>query len=214
MSSLYSSPLMKKFSLLSLLLFLPSLLGCAPANSPEAVHQALERNPLAAEAMADRMIDFVTLLQIHANERKKPITDPAVLRAIDDTLIEAKRMRADAEKKQDAGKVGDFQGKNDALVQGRVLLLDQSLYFGFDFETDLAPGVRVFLAQNVAPSTEEELKSEPTTDLGALQTMLGPQEYPVRKLTNDEWNKYRTVALYSPSLKRIIGIAQLHGQLK
>lgn len=188
------------------------LVACTPPKAREQGLEALERNPLMAEAIADQMIEFVTLLQIRANERRQPIKDPAILRAIDDTFIEARRILEVSDKQQEKGKQGAFHGVSDVFVQGEVLLFEKSLFFGANFDTDVAPGMRVVLAQHVAPATEEELRSEPMIDLGPLQNIIGPQEYHVGMLTADEWNRYRTVVLISPPLKRILGYAQIRGK--
>lgn len=188
------------------------LVACTSPKAREQGLRALERNPLMAEAIADQMIEFVTLLQIRANERHQPIEDPAVLRAMDEAFVDARRMLERAEKQQDEGKKGAFLAKQDVFVKGEVLLLGTSLFFGYGFETDVAPGMRVVLAEHVAPGTEEELRSEPMIDLGSLQNIIGPQEYEVGALSADEWNRYRTVVLYSPPLKRILGYAQIRGK--
>src|SRR3989338_2469866 len=89
--------------------------------------KSFEGNPLMAEAMGDLMIEFVTDLQIAANERKNPITDPAILRAMDETFIEARRIREDAYKKQDEGKGGELHGVQESSVEGEVLLSGETL---------------------------------------------------------------------------------------
>lgn len=188
------------------------LVGCTPAQPGQQGLEVWDKNPLMAEAIADQMIEFVTLLQIRAHERKQPIKDPAVLRAIDETFVEARRTLDRAQKQQEEGKLGAFHGVQDVFVQGEVLLHHESLYFGYNFDTDVVPGMRVLLAQHVAPTTEEELKSEPTIDLGPIKNIIGPQEYHVGALSADDWNLYRTVVLYSPPMKRILGFAQIRGE--
>lgn len=176
--------------------------------------ETFEGNPLMAEAIADQMIEFVTDLQIIANERKQPIKDPAILRAMDDTFIEARRIRDEAFMRQNEGKSGTFQGIQEASVEGEVLLTGESLYLGYDFRSDVAIDLHVILSKHVAPSTEAELKAEPTLDLGLLQNILGPQEYYVGPLSADDWNQYRTVAIYSAPLKRVMGLAQIRGVVR
>jgi len=175
--------------------------------------EAYKDNPLMAETMADLMIEYITDLQIAANERKKPISDPAILRAMDDTFIVARRMRDDAHKKQDEGKRGGFHGVLESYVEGEVLLHGEKLYFGYNFRSDVVRDLRVILSKHVAPSTEAELEAEPSLDLGPLQNIVGPQEYQVGKLSAAEWNQYRTVTLYSPSMKSVMGFAQLRGKV-
>jgi hypothetical protein len=164
-----------------------------------------------AESIADQMIDFVTNMQIAANAAKKPIKDPAILRAMDETFIEARRIRDAAFAAQDQGKKGEFHGIMESAVTGEVLLVDETLYFGYAFQTDVVIDMHVLLSKHVTPSTEAELFSEPTMDLGLLKSVLGPQKYHVGLLSNSDWNQYRTVALYSAPLKRVIGYAQIRG---
>ena len=54
-----------------------------------------------------------------------------------------------------------------------------------------------------------ELQSEPVLVLGPLQNIIGPQEYRVGTLSQEEWNRFRTVALYSAPMDRVIGYAQI-----
>jgi len=192
------------------------LSACTSGNAPtnQGFLKNFEGNPLMAEAVADQMIEFVTDLQISANERKQPITDPAILRAMDDTFIEARRVRDSAFTMQDEGKKGGFHGIQESFVEGEALLVGETLYFGYEFRTDPALDMHVFLSKHVTPSTEAELQSEPLMDLGPLQNILGPQEYRVGPLSPADWNQYRTVALYSAPLKRVIGYAQIRGNPK
>jgi hypothetical protein len=198
-----------------LLIFLPILLGslgasaCSRERGKQPGLEALEANPLMAEVIADQMIDFVTSMRIRADERGQPITDGAVLRAMDETLIIARRMQKHAHERQDMGKSGWFYGVNDGYIVGEVLLFEDSLYFGPDFQTEAVPGLMVLLAQHPAPSTLEELRSEPTLDLGPLQNVLGPQMYVVGALTEEERNRYRTVVLLSEPFQRILGLSQI-----
>ena len=187
-----------------------ALAGCVPAETRVlSFEDAFVQNPLMAQVVADQMIDFVTNLQIHANERKQPIKDPRVLRTIDETFVRARAMLKKAYAEQDAGKKGSFLSFDDVFVKGEALLFGESIFFGYDFEADAVPGMRVILAQHVGPKTSAELRSQPTMDLGPLQSIIGPQEYHVGTLSEDEWNRYRTVALYAPSLDRIIAYAQI-----
>lgn len=196
-------------SLLPLAFLALFLAACSVPQADEGM-EALLRNPLMAETIADRMLDYVTLLQIRASERKEPIQDPQILRTIDDTFLETRRILKEAHALQDTGKRGALRPVRDNYVKGEMLLLpDGRLFFGFDFDVDVAPGMRVLLAQHVAPGTEAELQSEPTRDLGPLKAILGAQEYGAGPLSEDEWNKYRTVVLYSPPLKSMIAYAQI-----
>ncbi len=204
---------MQRLLLVMCLIGLVLLTACeTQGRATRGFIDAFEDNPLMAETIADQLIEFVTNLQIIANERKQPIKDAAILRAMDDTFIEARRIRDEAFRKQDQGKKGAFHGVQESSVEGEVILVEETLYFGYDFRTDVAINTRVLLSKHVAPSTEAELQSEPTLDLGLLQNILGPQEYHVGPLSASDWNQYRTVALYSAPLKRVMGYAQIRGK--
>ena len=98
---------------------------------------------------------------------------------------------------------------NENFAEGSALLEGNALYIGFNFEISAAPKMRLYLSQHVTPYTKEDLFGQPTIDLGPLQSLYGVQEYPVRSLTDEEWNRYRTVAVYSESLKQVIALAQI-----
>jgi hypothetical protein len=201
--------------LIGLILLGLLLAGCAgEKRSQWPDRAAYERNPLLAEATADLVLDYVTSIQIEASDRKKPIEDPAVLRAIDKTFIEARSLQLLAHERQDAGKEGMVYGVNNNFGQGQALLYKETLYLGPLFEVSVAPDTFIYLAQHVAPHTSEELFSEPTKEIGPLASPFGPQEYFVGALANDEWNKFRTVAFYSTSLKRVVALAQIRGMVK
>jgi hypothetical protein len=190
------------------------LVGCSQTAEDQTGMKPLEENPLAAEVIADQMLDYVAEMQIRADERKKPITDPTVLRVIDDTFIEARRMEKQAHARQDAGKRGGFYGVNDNFAIGSVLLEGEMLYFGYTTEIAAAPGMELYLAQHVAPQTIEEFLSEPVKKIGPLKNIYGIQQYHVGSLTDDEWNKYRTVVIFSKPLNTIIALAQIRGVVK
>ena len=60
----------------------------------------------------------------------------------------------------------------------------------------------------------EELFSQPTIKIGELRSIYGAQKYSMQHLTDDEWNKYRTVAFYSKPLDRVIALVQIRGLVK
>lgn len=172
----------------------------------------LQRNPLMAETIADNTIDYVTRLQIRAGVEGREL-DPATLRAIDQTLVDHRTLRDKAHVQEDAGKRGEIFGIDNDFARGNVLLSDTSLFFGYSFEMDAAPDMHVYLAQHIAPHTSEDLFSAPTMDLGSLQNLIGPQEYPLGELTPEDRNAYRTVAFYSVPLKRVVALAQVRQQV-
>lgn len=200
-------------------LFLAGLLlvGCTSQSSDYALKESLHDNPLTAEVIADQMIEYVTRMQIVANESGEEITESHVLRAIDDALVEGRALQKIAHDRQDAGKIGGFFGVNGSFAVGEVLMeggKQVNLYIGYGFEVSVAPDVHVYLSSHVTPNTTEELFSELNRDLGELQNFYGPQTIPVGELSDDEWNAFRTVVLYSESLKKVIARAQIRGEAR
>lgn len=171
-------------------------------------------NPLTAEVVADHMIEYVTELRIQEKETGVKITDPAVLRAIDDVRVTYAKVRDEAHDAQDRGKMGMVQPRGQNTAFGEVLLLDETLYTGYEFELSMAPEVEVYLAKHVSPVTSEELFSEATLSLGELKSYRGAQRYAVAPLSDKDWNEYRTVIFYSKPMKQIIGFAQIRGAVR
>ena len=202
---------MKPSSLFLIGIFLTGILlmGCQERGESNIGLKALENNPLALEIIADKQIDYVTSLQISANENNEPITDPAMLRLIDEIFIDSRGLQKKSHEMQDEGKMSSFYGINNNFAAGEVLLHNGWLHFGYGFEVDVAPGMKVYLAQHVSPHLSEELFSQPTMDLGLLKNIYGVQSYYVGKLSEDDWNKYRTVAIYSESMDKVIALAQI-----
>ena len=191
------------------------LLGCSQEKDtgyPDP--RAILHNPLVAEQHADMTLDYLSSLQIRADERSEPITDPAILRAIDDAFVWARKLQDEAHAAQDQGKKGVAYGVNENFAIGEVLHTDGALYFDPNFEVSAAPKMKLYLAQHVSPHAVEELFSEPTIEIGDLRSIYGAQMYPMQKLTNDEWNKYRTVAFYSEPLNQVIALVQIRGLVK
>ena len=191
------------------------LMSCTAQKSSEwPAHDVYEQNPLTAEVIADQMIDYATNLQINAGEREEKIKDPVVLRAIDDAFVEARNMQKRSHEAQDEGKIGALYGVNGNFAKGEVLLLDDMLYFGYWVEVSAAPKMSLYLAEHVSPHKSKELFSEAVRKIDVLHSPYGAQQYSVGTLKNDEWNKFRTVAIYSESLKQVIALAQIRGAVK
>ncbi len=204
-------------SLILIGLFLVGLLlvGCGVDGDVSLPLREIERqNPLAAEYASDQMIEYVTELQIRADERGDTIDDPNILRAIDEVFIEARAVQKEAHKGQNEGKIGGFYGINNNFALGMVLLSGEHLYTGYETEIDAAPGVEIYLSQHVSPHEPEELFSEPIIELGPLQSIRGAQVYYVGPLSDDDWNEYRTVALYSRPLDQVIALVQIRGVVR
>ena len=176
--------------------------------------QTILQNPLVAEQRADMTLDYLSALQIRADERGEPITDSATLRAIDEAFIWARKLQDKAHEAQDRGKKGGAYGVNGNFALGEVLHSDGTLYFDDNFEIVAAPKMKLYLAQHVSPHKVEELFSQPTIEIGDLRSIYGAQMYPMQRLTDDEWNKYRTVAFYSEPLDQVIALVQIRGLVK
>src|SRR3989344_8814447 len=84
------------------------LISCTAQGTTGGLSYELE-NPLTAEYVADRMIEYVTELRIQEQETGVKITDPATLRAIDDVLVKYAKVRDAAHDAQDKGKMGIVQ---------------------------------------------------------------------------------------------------------
>jgi hypothetical protein len=187
------------------------LVGCNQTNQIESstgFKKSME-NPLVAEAIADNMLEYVASMEIDANQRGESITDPKVLRAIDDAFVFARGAQKGAHALQDKGKGGGVHGVNGNFSKGRILLIENTLYFGYWFEIDAAPGIEMYLSYHVSPHESEELFSQPTRKIGALKNIMGAQSYSAGEFTEDEWNKFRTVAFYSKPLDQVIAFAQI-----
>ncbi len=202
-------------SLILIGLFLVGLLliGCTSSGSG-SVKDVERSNPLTAEVIADQMIEYTQRLQIRAQEAGNPVTDPAILRAIDDVFVEARALQTWAHDIQDEGKEGGFYGVNDNYAVGPVLLVDDMLYVGYGLEIHAAPHIRVYLSSHVSPKTPEELFGETVKDVGELKSFYTAHQYDIGTLSDEEWNAYRTVALYSKPLDTVIALAQIRGAVR
>lgn len=187
------------------------LVGCNQTNQIESSTGFTEsmKNPLVAEAIADSMLEYVASMEIDANQRGESISDPKVLRAIDDAFVFARGIQTDAHERQDKGKGGGVHGVNGNFCKGRALLFENTLHLGYWFEIDAAPGIEIYLSYHVTPHKSEELFSQPTRKIGALKSIMGAQSYGAGEFTEDERNKFRTVAFYSKPLDQVIALAQI-----
>jgi len=203
------------YFLIGLILSSVLLLGCNPEGDrsyPDP--EALRENPLTGEQIADTSIDYLALLQIRADEKGEPITDPKLLRAIDAAFIDARNLQSQALDEQDNGKKGGAYGVNGNFAAGEVLHTEGALFFGYEFEISPAPGMKILLAQHVTPHSVQDLFSEPTLDLGNLKSFYGAQMYEVPHLSADDWNRYRTVAFYSEPFDQVIALVQIRGMVR
>jgi|GEM_PF-1872715 hypothetical protein len=170
-------------------------------------------NPLTAEVTADQILNFVSALQIKAEENGEKIEDGKILRTIDKAVVNAKSIQKNAHKAQDKGKMGGFYGASaNTFARGRALLVQGKLHFGFGFDVSGAPDMKLYLSQHVSPHEKEELFSEDFIELGAIKSIYGAQSYDVPLLSDEDWNKYRTIVIYSEPLEMVIGLSQIRGK--
>ena len=187
------------------------LVGCKASTSTSI--DALE-NPLTAEYVADSMLEYVTFMRIRAEEKGEKITDPTVLRAIDEVMVSSRELQKKAHAAQDAGKGGSLYGWGGNFGAGEILLSGETLYTSYEFELSVAPEVEVYLAKHVNPHTAEELFSQTAKSLGSIQSYRGAQRYAVGVLSQSDWNEFRTVVFYSKGMKQVIALAQLQGKVR
>ena len=175
------------------------LTSCAPRIG-DRIQTDLEQNPLYAEVLADERIDFLTGMLVSG------ITDPDVRRAHERSLASAQRLQRWSHKQQDEGEDGLFMS-DFYFLEGMALLLGDALHLSYDFEVEAAPDLHVALSMVLIPRTYDDFQGGVFLDLGPLQVTRGPQTYqlstPVQKDT------YASVVIYSPSLKVVLGFAQI-----
>lgn len=160
------------------------------------------KNPLFAEQyfenLVQRMVELVIQQdQILDNESKKAIAD--------NVRREGLEKAKDATQTQLKGTYGEFLSASE-WAKGEALYVNDTLYFGPDFQVDPGPSLHVFLTTVVDPRLESFPDSS-ALDLDQIQSMVGDQSYPVPKVENPLL--YRTVVLFDTVLERMYAFAQL-----
>jgi hypothetical protein len=186
-----------------------SLIGCAP--SQQGASADMLQNPLYAEWYFNDIVENMMSLDI----RQDPLTKTE--RSTIDT------MRQDALAGAQAATAKRLQGFGGTLLpkavetQGRVLLLDSTLFFSPDTNVVPAAELHVYLSTLVDPTettgsgSTTLLFPEPSAlDLGLMRVPYGASSITVPAQENAP--QYRTVVLWDKRLKRMHAFAQLQAQ--
>lgn len=190
-----------RFLALSVPLFLAACAGATQEAATPSLHDNL-RNPLYADRYWSEMVDRLTMLQIQSGavlrDPKKAQTAETVKQ---DALKRSQEISAEIRK----GLSADFVSI-DEQVEGRVLLLDGTLYFGSNFVSYPGPALRVYLSDALDPRSRA-FPGPSDVDLGILENPYGTQSYALPEAKKD--GEYRTVVLWDRRLGRLYAFAQL-----
>lgn len=190
----------------TILFFCLSVVLTACSQDPGSYRsKALEehlQNPLFAEQYFENLVQRMVELVI----RQDPILDNESKKAIADNVRrEGLEKAKDATQTQLKGTYGEFMAASE-WAKGEALYVNDTLYFGPDFQVDPGPSLHVFLTTVVDPRLESFPDSS-AHDLDQIQSMVGDQSYPVPKVENPLL--YRTVVLFDTVLERLYAFAQL-----
>lgn len=185
----------------SLLLCTVAIGLCACSNSPTSIATE-NKNPFTASRYGDELADTLANLFI---SKDAVVEQPGMKDIIQKKIDEAKTIADDARQEQQKGIMGSFIGiKED--VQGYGLLLDKTLYFSSDFETQPGINLHVYLTNAVDPR-DTAFPDTTALDLGVIQSVYGAQQYKLP--ANSKPETYRTIVLWDTVLKRPYSFVQL-----
>jgi len=189
-----------------LLLLLPVLLlGACSRGEISTETKALLENPLYAEWYYNDIVDDLTTLAIRNDPMLK---DAARKAAADAARKEAAEKSREVVQQRQKGRLGQFRGP-EQIVEGKALLLGDTLFFGPDFLSIPGPELHVYLSEMLDPR-EAAFPDASVLDLGLLKSPYESQNYTIvepKDLTN-----YRTVVLWDTKLRRLYAFAQLQVQ--
>ncbi len=176
------------------------LVACSAGTQPTV--DSLLRNPLYAEQYSDDLVERMVQLTLNNDP---VLQDPHMAALVNDTRTTWLETTTEARQKQRTGSQGNFVSVGEP-VQGQVLLLGRTLYFGPFFT--VAPGVEVHLyLTTVTDPRDQAFPDDTAMDAGALASPYGAQQYSVPG--GGDLAAYRTVVLYDAALQRILAFAQL-----
>jgi hypothetical protein len=185
---------------------LPMLLLLAACSKPAVSDELATRleNPLYAERYYDSLVDFMADLVI----QNDPLTkDSATNAVIEKTRVDSLKLAQEATQKQSEGMMGVLVSDGEYVI-GEVLLVDNTLYLGPDFETLPGPNLHAYMSTVVDPR-EGTFPDSSAVDLGLIGSAFGAHSYDVPKTSS---GTLKTLALYDTQLKRLFGFAQLNGR--
>lgn len=177
------------------------LLSACSGSSQTSIKEE-NRNPLTASRYGDELADTMANMVIQDDPAAK---DPAMRTIIDAQIELGKKLGDDARMKHQEGMKGGFV-QIRAEVIGYVLYVDDTMFFSPDFMTEPGADLRV-LHTTVVDPRDVKFPDPTSIDLGALQSVYGPQQYSVPHQEKPEL--YRTLVLFDNKLKRIYGFVQL-----
>ena len=189
-----------------LLLCIGIVISACNQDAPGAYRSnALEehlQNPLFAEQYFESLVQRMVELVI----RQDPIMDNEEKKAIADSVRQEGLKKAkQATQTQLKGTFGEFMAASE-WAKGATLYVNDTIYFGPNFQVDPGPSLHVFLTTVVDPRMESFPDSS-ALDLGQIQNMIADQSYPTPNVENPLL--YRTVVLFDTVLERIYAFAQL-----
>lgn len=177
------------------------LSACGRAVQTTNIREALQ-NPLFAEMYAEELIGRLTNLEIAADPQ---FSDKKVLTYAENTKAEWQKIAKEASQKKWDGQSGQFTALNSTeFIGGHALLYKQILYTSPTFFVVPAPTIHVYASSNVDPR-DSTFPAADDVLIDVLPTPYGAQSINAAAAPKQT----RTIVLFDPDLKRILGFAQL-----
>lgn len=192
---------MRKPSILLVLALGLTLAACKAPLPPEAKDRL--QNPLYAEYYYDELVQ--TLVDVELKKADIVAKDARMKALLDEERRAGLAKAEEATDRQDMGTRGMLV-QAEAFAQGEALLLDNTLYFGPEFNIAPGPEIHLYLSKVVDPRDAETFPTAEDIDVGVLISPYGVQQYATPDLDPAE---YRTLAFYDTRLKMLYAFAQL-----
>ena len=195
-----------------LFLFLSlALVACGnTAQLPQQndVRNALLRNPLYAEYYYDDLTQQMVNLALKGD----PIlNEPRIQQLVDRTRNRSLEHANEAIDAQFEGSMGLFISERE-LVGGEVLVHNNTLYFGPNFNAAPGPSLEVFLTTVLDPR-DAEFPDDSAVNLGLLQNQYGTQSVSIPDHPRTGTGRLKTVVLWDTELDLLYGFAQLEKRI-
>lgn len=189
----------------NLSLALPCLLllsACGNAAADISLSEQL-KNPLYAERYYDSRTDHMVNLIL----QNDPLSQDETLKeVIEKYRSESLRQATKATQEQAGGLQGAILS-DFSYGRGEVLLLDNTLYIGPDFDIVPGPDLRVYVSTMVDPR-DGTFPDESAVELGVLKTAFGAHTYALAE-SDPPRSDLRSVVFYDRRFNRIYAFAQL-----
>ncbi len=183
------------------------LAACGSATTGSATLDDKLKNPLYAQHYYQELTSNMVTLQLSNDPILKESGKQSL---VDRTRIEGTKQAQEAVDTNASGPHGTFISDKD-LVQGSVLMLGDTLYFGPDLVATPGPSLHVYISNTVDPRVGTFPDSS-AVDLGVLQDPFGAQSYALPKNDQDQAAgapPLRTVVLWDKELEMVYGFVQL-----